>query len=387
MKLTPNRPDCTGVRGIARDLAAAGLGKLKPEQKITGVEGDYDCPVDIKLEFPEPRRATPARASPAATSAASRTAPRRPGCSSASRPSGLRPINALVDVTNYISLDRGRPLHVYDADKLKGAIRARLGKKGETFLGLDGKTHEVDETMCVIADDRAVLGFGGILGGEDTGCTPETKNILIECAYFDPLRTAATGRKAGVQSDARYRFERGVDPAFIQPGLDLATAMMLEVAGGKPSKARIAGAPPETKTVIDFSIRPGREARRHRAAREADPRNARGAGLRGRGQGRSREGDGAELAAGRPWRRRSRRGGRAHRRPRQGAVRADAALERRRAPGADGDAAARAARAARAGGPRAGGGHHLVVHHAQHGRRPSAAARTRWNWPIPSRAR
>ena len=166
---------------------------------------------------------------------------------------GLRPINALVDVTNYINLDRGRPLHVYDADKLVGAIRARLGRKGETFRGLDGKPHDVDETMCVIADDRAVLGFGGILGGEDTGCTHDTKNVLIECAYFDPLRTAATGRKAGVQSDARYRFERGVDPAFVLPGLDLATAMMLEVAGGTPSRRRIAGAPPETKTVIAFS--------------------------------------------------------------------------------------------------------------------------------------
>src|SRR4029079_2922772 len=127
-------------------------------------------------------------------------------------------------------------------------------RKGEKFAGLDGKTHTVDETMCVIADDRAVLGFGGILGGEETGCTPETKNILIECAYFDPLRTAATGRKAGVQSDARYRFERGVDPAFIKPGLDLATSMMMEVAGGKPSKAKIAGAPPESRRVVDFSF-------------------------------------------------------------------------------------------------------------------------------------
>jgi len=167
---------------------------------------------------------------------------------------GLRPINALVDVTNYISLDRGRPLHVYDAEKLHGAIRARLGRKGEKFKGLDGKEYTVDETMCVIADDRAALGFGGILGGEETGVTTVTRNILIECAYFDPLRTAATGRKAGVQSDARYRFERGVDPAFIKPGLDLATTMMMEVAGGKPSKARIAGAPPDTKTVIPFNV-------------------------------------------------------------------------------------------------------------------------------------
>lgn len=253
VKLTPNRPDCTGVRGIARDLAAAGLGKLKPEKKITGVEGNYDCPVDIKLEFPK-------AASDACPCFAGRYIR---GVSNGAGPAwmqqrlkavGLRPINALVDVTNYISLDRGRPLHVYDADKLKGAIRARLGRTGEEFQGLDGKTHVVDDTMCVIADDHAVLGFGGILGGEATGVTGDTKNILIECAYFDPLRTAATGRKAGVQSDARYRFERGVDPAFILPGLDLATAMMLEVAGGSPSKARVAGAPPVVGKVVAFPV-------------------------------------------------------------------------------------------------------------------------------------
>jgi phenylalanyl-tRNA synthetase beta chain len=168
---------------------------------------------------------------------------------------GQKPINAVVDVTNYISIDRGRPLHVYDADKLVGAIRARLSKPGETFLGLNGKTYTTDDTMCVIADERAVLGFGGILGGEDAGSTEETKNILIESAYFDPVRTAATGRKANVQTDARYRFERGVDPAYIEPGLDLATRMMLDVAGGEPSKRKIAGAPPikPFSVAFDFS--------------------------------------------------------------------------------------------------------------------------------------
>jgi phenylalanyl-tRNA synthetase beta chain len=252
VKLTPNRPDCTGVRGIARDLAAAGLGTLRPERKVSGVEGRYDCPIEIELEFPsEAHDACPCFAGRYLQGV-------RNGASAMwmqqrLKAVGLRPINALVDVTNYISLDRGRPLHVYDADKLVGPIRARLGKKGEAFRGLDGRTHEVDETMCVIADDRAVLGLGGILGGEDTGTTHETKNVLIECAYFDPLRTAATGRKAGVVSDARYRFERGVDPAFILPGLDLATAMMLETAGGIASKRKVAGAPPNRKTVISFS--------------------------------------------------------------------------------------------------------------------------------------
>ena len=253
VKLTPNRPDCTGVRGIARDLAAAGLGKLKPERAPSDVEGSFKCPIEIELEFP-----------PQAADACACFAGRYiRSVSNGSAPAwlqqrltavGLRPINALVDVTNYISVDRGRPLHVYDADKLQGAIRARLGRKGESFLGLDGKTHAVDDSMCVIADDRAVLGLGGILGGEDTGVTSTSKNILIECAYFDPVRTAATGRKTGIVSDARYRFERGVDPAFIKPGLDLATQLMLEVAGGAPSRALVAGAPPEAKRVIDFPL-------------------------------------------------------------------------------------------------------------------------------------
>ena len=253
VKLTPNRPDCTGVRGIARDLAAAGLGTLKPERKLSGVEGKYECPVDIKLDFPKDARdACPCFAGrylKGVTNGASPAWMQR-----RLKAVGLRPINALVDVTNYIGLDRGRPLHVYDADKLKGAIRARLGKRGEAFAGLDGKTYSVDESMCVIADDRAVLGLGGILGGEDTGCTEATRNVLIECAYFDPFRTAATGRKTGIQSDARYRFERGVDPDFIRPGLDLATAMMVEFTGGVPSKAKVAGAPPDAQRSIDFSF-------------------------------------------------------------------------------------------------------------------------------------
>jgi phenylalanyl-tRNA synthetase beta chain len=251
VKLTPNRPDCTGVRGIARDLAAAGMGKLKPEPKLEGVEGSFDCPIEIKLDFP-------ADAVDACSAFAGRYLK---GVKNGQAPAwmqqrlkavGLRPINALVDVTNYISMDRGRPLHVYDADKLNGAIRARLAREGENFQGLDGRKHDVDPSMCVIADDRAVLGLGGILGGEDTGCSEDTKNVLIECAYFDPLRTAATGRKTGIISDARYRFERGIDPAFVVPGLDLATHLMMQVAGGTPSKARVAGKPPVKTLVVDF---------------------------------------------------------------------------------------------------------------------------------------
>jgi phenylalanyl-tRNA synthetase beta chain len=253
VKLTPNRPDCTGVRGIARDLAAAGLGTLKPERKVEGVEGDFDCPVDIRLEFPS-GDTTPCPCFAGRYIRGIRNGPSPAWMQKRLKAIGQKPINAVVDVTNYISIDRGRPLHVYDADKLVGAIRARLSRPGERFLGLNGKEYETDDTMCVIADDRAVLGFGGILGGEDTGSTETTRNILIECAYFDPVRTAATGRKANVQTDARYRFERGVDPAFIAPGLDLATAMMMEVAGGTPSKAKVAGAPPVKPFKVAFEF-------------------------------------------------------------------------------------------------------------------------------------
>lgn len=253
IKLTPNRPDCTGVRGVARDLAAAGIGTLKPQKKIEGVEGTFDCPVEIKLEFPGGDDS----ACPCFAGRYIKGIKNGPGpawMQQRLKAIGQKPINAVVDVTNYISVDQGRPLHVYDADKLKGAIRARLSKSGEKFLGLNGKEYETDDAMCVIADDRAVLGFGGILGGEDTGSTETTTNILIECAYFDPVLTAATGRKAGVQTDARYRFERGVDPAYIEPGLDLATRMMLDVAGGQPSKRKIAGKPPVKPFVVDFEF-------------------------------------------------------------------------------------------------------------------------------------
>jgi phenylalanyl-tRNA synthetase beta chain len=251
--LTPNRPDCTGVRGIARDLAAAGMGKLKPERKIGKVEGTYDCPIPIKLEFTkETADACPVFAGRYVRGV--KNGPSPAWMQKRLRAVGLRPINALVDVTNYISQDRGRPLHVYDADKLKGTVRARLGKTGETFLGLDGKDYEVDDTMCVIADDNGPLGFGGVIGGEDTGSTDETTNVLIECAYFDPLRTAATGRKTGLVTDARYRFERGVDPASVEPGLDLATDMIVTLTGGQPSKAKVAGRAPVKKRVIGFDF-------------------------------------------------------------------------------------------------------------------------------------
>ncbi len=253
VKLTPNRPDCTGVRGIARDLAAAGMGKLKREPKIGKVEGTFDCPVPIKLEFSkETADACPVFAGRYVRGV--KNGPSPAWMQNRLRVVGLRPISALVDVTNYISQDRGRPLHVYDADKLKGVVRARLGKSGESFLGLDGKDYEVDDTMCVVADDSGPLGFGGVIGGEDSGSTDKTTNVLIECAYFDPLRTAATGRKTGLVTDARYRFERGVDPASVESGLDLATDMVVKLTGGQPSKAKVAGKAPVKKRDIGFDF-------------------------------------------------------------------------------------------------------------------------------------
>ncbi len=253
VKLTPNRPDCTGVRGIARDLAAAGLGKLKPEPKLGAIDEAFECRLALKLEFtPETADACPVFAT--RTIRGVKNAPSPAWLQNRLQAVGLRPINALVDVTNYISMDRGRPLHVYDAGKIKGGIHVRLGKPGETFLGLDGKEHSVDNTMCVIADDSGPLGLGGVIGGEASGSTEATTNVLIESAYFDPQRTASTGRKTGLMTDARYRFERGVDPAFVLPGLDLATDMIVKLCGGVASKAKVAGKVPAAKRVVAFEL-------------------------------------------------------------------------------------------------------------------------------------
>ncbi len=249
--ITPNRPDCLGVRGIARDLAAAGLGKLKEENLGYVGEGEFDCPIPIELHFPKgSETACPVFAGRLIQGAANKASPE--WMQRRLRAIGLRPINAAVDVTNYVSIDRARPLHVYDADKLKAPVMARLGKAGESFAALDGKTYEVDQTMCVIADKAHVLGLGGVMGGETTGATEATTNILIESAYFDPVRTAATGRKTGINSDARYRFERGIDPKSEMLGLNLATQMILEFCGGKPSRTIVAGREPEGRPSIRF---------------------------------------------------------------------------------------------------------------------------------------
>src|SRR5262249_4389149 len=152
---------------------------------------------------------------------------------------GLRPINALVDITNFVTYDRGRPLHVFDAAKVHGNLTVRRARDGESLLALDGKCYALDPTICVIADERGVESLAGIMGGEATGCSQTTTDVLIESALWDPLNIAQTGRKLGINSDARYRFERGVDPAFMVPGLELATQMVLDLCGGEPSEVTI----------------------------------------------------------------------------------------------------------------------------------------------------
>ncbi|MEQ8178793.1 MAG: phenylalanine--tRNA ligase subunit beta [Amphiplicatus sp.] len=249
-EVTPNRPDTNGVNGVARDLAAAGLGKLVTKAPVP-VKGAFPCPQKVRLDFPKgAENACPVFAGRYIKGV--RNGPSPKWLADRLRAIGLRPISALVDITNFVTYDRARPLHVFDADKLKGAVRARLGEKGESFLALDGKTYEVDETMTVIADDSGVLGLGGIIGGEETGCTDETVNVFVECAYFDPLRTAKTGRKLSLHTDARYRFERGVDPAFVVPGVELAAQLILDLCGGSPSEIEVAGAPPIRASTVAF---------------------------------------------------------------------------------------------------------------------------------------
>ncbi len=250
--ITPNRPDCLGVLGIARDLAAAGLGSLK-DDGVKTIKGGFKSPIGVDLKFDKKT----ANACPAFTGRLLRGVKNGPSpewMQARLRAIGLRPINALVDITNYITYDRGRPLHVFDADKISGNIHARLGVRGEKFTALDGKDYEVDEECCVIADDSGVLGLGGVIGGESTGCTDRTVNVFIESALFDPVRTAATGRRLGIESDARYRFERGVDPAFMAPGMELATGLVMQICGGEPSDTVLAGQMPDSGRIIDFDI-------------------------------------------------------------------------------------------------------------------------------------
>lgn len=246
-EVTPNRPDWLGVKGIARDLAAAGLGGFIDEP-IKKVSGNYECPIEIVLEAPD---ACPAFAG--ALIRGVKNGPSPDWLQARLKAVGIAPKSLLVDVTNYISIDRARPLHAYDATKLRGAISARLGRQGESFEALDGKTYEVNPDMCVIADGSGVIGIGGVMGGNSTAVSDETSDVFLESAWFDPLRTARAGRTTGIISDARYRFERGVDPQSCLEGLNLAMRIILEYGGGTASSARFVGEAPVHKERVVFN--------------------------------------------------------------------------------------------------------------------------------------
>jgi phenylalanyl-tRNA synthetase beta chain len=247
--ITPNRQDAMGVYGIARDLAATGLGTLKPIE-AQEIRGSFPCPVSIRTDDPHGCPAFYGRVIRGVKNGVSPT-----WLQQRLKSVGQRPISALVDMTNYIMLSYGRPLHVYDVAKLTGGLVARKAKDGEKLLALNGKAYRLDPSMTVIADDAHVHDIGGIMGGEESSVTETTTDILIECAWFDPETIALTGQKLGLASDARSRFERGVDPAFLDTGLNLATRLAIELAGGEASDIIRAGSPPMQKKTIAY--RPG----------------------------------------------------------------------------------------------------------------------------------
>jgi phenylalanyl-tRNA synthetase beta chain len=250
ISITPNRGDAASVWGIARDLAASGLGTLKTE-KVQPVAGKFPSPKTITLDFaPENKDACPIFAGRLIRGVRNGPAPK--WVQDRLKSVGMKSISALVDATNLISQDRGRPLHVFDADKLTGGLRARLAADGEEVLALDDITYTLDAQTIVIADDAKALGIAGVMGGKDSGSYDDTVNVFIESAWFDPARIARTGRKHGIISDARYRFERGVDPQFVLPGLELATQYILDWCGGEASDVVIAGELPPPHKPIPF---------------------------------------------------------------------------------------------------------------------------------------
>lgn len=233
--ITPNRQDCLGVNGIARDLAAAGMGELI-DKKIINHKGSFKSPIKIEIKD---KSACPAFAGRYFRNVKNVESPG--WLKNKVKSIGLRPISALVDITNFVMFDLNRPLHVYDADKINGKIIVRSAKDGESFLALDEKKYELKNGMCAITDETKVLGLGGIMGGESTGCGLDTKNVFLESALFDEVNTAKTGRNLSILSDARYRFERGIDPNSTSKGIDLATQLILEICGGECSEVEIAG--------------------------------------------------------------------------------------------------------------------------------------------------
>lgn len=233
--LTPNRPDCTGVSGIARDLAASGMGTLK-SAAIEAVDGDEACPVSVKIEDAD---LCPGFALRLVKGVKNGSSPK--WVQQRLMAIGLRPINALVDITNYMTFDRGRPLHVFDAAKVAGNLVVRRAKNGEKIVGLDAKEYELGPDNCIIADDHGPESIAGVMGGEASGCDENTTDVLIESALWNDINIAKTGRSLGVITDARYRFERGVDPEFMVDGLELATKWVIDFCGGTPGQTQVVG--------------------------------------------------------------------------------------------------------------------------------------------------
>jgi phenylalanyl-tRNA synthetase beta chain len=250
IKVTPNRGDCLGVRGIARDLAASGLGRLKP---LDGrpVPGRFRSPISIEIEG---RSACPLFLGRHIRGL--RNGPSPDWLRGRLEAIGLRPISAVVDITNFLTFDLGRPLHAFDAGRIAGGLTVRFAQANETLLALNGQEYALDPEITSIADARGVQSLGGVIGGEATGVTAATTEIFIEAALFDPVRTAATGRRLNIASDARYRFERGVDPAFVEDGLEIATRLVLETSGGEASEIVVAGKMPEWRRR--YVLRSGR---------------------------------------------------------------------------------------------------------------------------------
>ncbi|WP_234853164.1 phenylalanine--tRNA ligase subunit beta [Paracoccus everestensis] len=242
IKITPNRPDALGVHGIARDLAARGLGVLKPVAG-TVVAGRFASPIAVSIG---PKIADKAPYFAGRVIRSVRNGPSPEWLQQRLRAIGLRPINALVDITNLFTYDLNRPLHVFDLAKVFGNLLVRSAAPGEEILALDGKTYALPDGAMVIADANGPESIAGIMGGEHSGCSDDTTDVFLESAYWDPIAIAAAGRALKINSDARYRFERGVDPAFTRPGLELATQLILDWCGGEPSEVIEAGAVPDT---------------------------------------------------------------------------------------------------------------------------------------------
>ena len=241
--VTPNRGDCLGVRGVARDLAAVGIGNLKTLE-VEPVPGSFDSPIQVHIDLDdETRGACPYFVGRYIKGVKNGESPQ--WLKDKLVAIGLRPISTLVDITNLFTMTYGRPLHVFDADKVDGDIHVRLSTPGEKLLALDGKEYVLDSEMTVIADEKVAEALGGVMGGEESGCTETTVNVFLESAYFDPVRTAMTGRKLNLQSDARFRFERGIDPDFVLPGAELATKLILELCGGEASEIIVSGKKPD----------------------------------------------------------------------------------------------------------------------------------------------